>query len=440
MTESIMKYDNGSGYTPLYSGGVSNSDRSVMYSAEEIKNTLEEIKNTFAAKSETLTLLYANRTAIPSNADLNSYTTPGNYSATSTVAATLSHCPNSTIFFTLDVFAGYSSLICQRITAVSSGIEYFRYYNTSTSTWYRWNRNAQEIRGSSGGTSTALTLTTSGGTVTPSDGDKVIMKLTVAVTAGATLAIDSGTAYTIKTMSGETSWSGLQYAWITLVFSSTASAFILQGEGGEKTLSIPTFFSLYAAGTITGTMVAYNKKTDTIWLYDDSAGTVKSYNSSGTLLSTVSEPDSTANLCLDVSDNYILWSYDAGSTAVGKFWVTDKSGTLLIGPITNYYPNYGRIHEGLGRIFIHLYSRGHTIASRYLSTGSLIGTNSDIPSSSVQPAYLCEEGCFVTNGRANEVSYSSKACLIDASASTLYFSSNARTYGFDNLFANVVKM
>lgn len=82
-------------------------------------------------------------TAITSAANLNSYTTPGNYrSASSTITNSLSNCPYSDAGFTLKVFAGKdSSSIMQWLISETGDQMYFRRYASSWSDWVIYRTN-----------------------------------------------------------------------------------------------------------------------------------------------------------------------------------------------------------------------------------------------------------------------------------------------------------
>lgn len=72
-------------------------------------------------------------TAIPSGADLDDYTTPGNYYCqTNAIAATLDNCPTSGMAFTMKVeYSQGTGYYSQTIKEYDSGTIYYRYYNNS---------------------------------------------------------------------------------------------------------------------------------------------------------------------------------------------------------------------------------------------------------------------------------------------------------------------
>ena len=73
-------------------------------------------------------------TAIPSDADLDDYRTPGNYYCqTNAIAATLKNCPTSGMAFTMKVeFSQGTGYYSQTIKEYDSGTIYYRYYNNAT--------------------------------------------------------------------------------------------------------------------------------------------------------------------------------------------------------------------------------------------------------------------------------------------------------------------
>lgn len=92
---------------------------------------------------------------------------------------------------------------------------------------------AHRITGTEGGTGVHLTLTTTAGNIVVADGDNVQFKLPADIQDGADLAVDGGTAYAIKTSTGEVVSAGAKAgSYISLVFNGTS--FILQGESGVK--------------------------------------------------------------------------------------------------------------------------------------------------------------------------------------------------------------
>lgn len=81
-----------------------------------------------------LAYLLQGGTAIPSGADLNTYSTPGNYYCqTNAIAATLKNCPTSGMAFTMKVeYSQGTGYFSQTIKEYDSGTLYYRYYNNAT--------------------------------------------------------------------------------------------------------------------------------------------------------------------------------------------------------------------------------------------------------------------------------------------------------------------
>lgn len=77
-------------------------------------------------------------TAIPSNADLNTYTTPGVYYATLAVAATLTNSNITTVGFKLIVMPHNTGLCQIELAQFDNCVIALRYYNGST--WAAWKR------------------------------------------------------------------------------------------------------------------------------------------------------------------------------------------------------------------------------------------------------------------------------------------------------------
>lgn len=102
---------------------------------QTIDSTTYDIRDALAA-----TLSADNATTIPSSADLDTYTTPGNYKCTSnTTAGTLTHCPVATAFRMFVMTSTLSSRYIQ-IIVVNNMVSrvYMRHYTGSS--WYDWSK------------------------------------------------------------------------------------------------------------------------------------------------------------------------------------------------------------------------------------------------------------------------------------------------------------
>ena len=75
-------------------------------------------------------------TALPASADLNSYTTPGNYTADSTVIASITHAPTTTVEYKLTVEQISDEVIKQTVTTTEAPANvYQRTGDSSSSSW-----------------------------------------------------------------------------------------------------------------------------------------------------------------------------------------------------------------------------------------------------------------------------------------------------------------
>lgn len=78
-------------------------------------------------------------TAITSSADLNDYSTVGNYYAyNNTIAGSLGHCPTRLAFTMKVEYAQGTGYVCQTVREYSTGSKFFRFYDHVTSTWSKW--------------------------------------------------------------------------------------------------------------------------------------------------------------------------------------------------------------------------------------------------------------------------------------------------------------
>ena len=79
-------------------------------------------------------------TEVAVNADLNSYTTVGNYICSqSSTAQGLTNCPISRAFvMTVGYAHGGSAYISQEITQFDTGVKYYRFYNATSKVWSDW--------------------------------------------------------------------------------------------------------------------------------------------------------------------------------------------------------------------------------------------------------------------------------------------------------------
>lgn len=114
------------------------------YEKDEMLNMLEyEMLHTgnknLITSNDTNSLSIGGGTAIPSNADLNSYTNIGNYTCALTdTALTLSNCPVQLAFvMTVGYAAGSPSYIYQEIRQFNTGARYYR-TRDSGGTWSKW--------------------------------------------------------------------------------------------------------------------------------------------------------------------------------------------------------------------------------------------------------------------------------------------------------------
>lgn len=82
-------------------------------------------------------------TAIPENADLDTYKTVGNYICPMTATAiTLAHCPVTSAFrLTVGYANGTTSYLYQELTHFLTGVKYYRAYTASDKTWNSWKAN-----------------------------------------------------------------------------------------------------------------------------------------------------------------------------------------------------------------------------------------------------------------------------------------------------------
>ena len=80
------------------------------------------------------------RTGIPSNADLNDYTTVGSYCCTTAeTAASLGNCPTTAAFtMTVGLAIGAEGRLYQKIEQFNNGKTWRRQYVASSNTWYEW--------------------------------------------------------------------------------------------------------------------------------------------------------------------------------------------------------------------------------------------------------------------------------------------------------------
>lgn len=78
--------------------------------------------------------------SIPDNANLNSYTTVGNYVCSAMVTAgTLSNCPVSTAFYmTVSYANGTKTYLRQDLVEIQRGLSYYRSYDGGTKSWGVW--------------------------------------------------------------------------------------------------------------------------------------------------------------------------------------------------------------------------------------------------------------------------------------------------------------
>ena len=101
---------------------------------------LSDLISTLTANDVGAPTLLANRTAIPSSDDLNTYQTAGNfYCLSASIAATLSNTPWTSSAFDMEVSIPYSGVVIQKITTRITQVTYVRSYATKTAaTWEPW--------------------------------------------------------------------------------------------------------------------------------------------------------------------------------------------------------------------------------------------------------------------------------------------------------------
>lgn len=102
--------------------------------ADNISVAVDPTNTVSHAEFESTAYFLQGGTAIPSGADLDDYTTPGNYYCqTNAIAATLENCPTSGMAFTMKVeYSQGTGYYSQTIKEYDSGAIYYRYYNNST--------------------------------------------------------------------------------------------------------------------------------------------------------------------------------------------------------------------------------------------------------------------------------------------------------------------
>ena len=85
-------------------------------------------------------------TALPASADLNSYTTPGNYTADSTVIASITHAPTTTAEYKLTVEQISDEVIKQTVTTTEAPANVYQRTGDSSSTDWVFGDWAKEIK------------------------------------------------------------------------------------------------------------------------------------------------------------------------------------------------------------------------------------------------------------------------------------------------------
>ena len=85
-------------------------------------------------------------TALPASADLNSYTTPGNYTADSTVIASITHAPTTTVEYKLTVEQISDDVIKQTITTTETPANVYQRTGDSSSTNWVFGDWVKEIK------------------------------------------------------------------------------------------------------------------------------------------------------------------------------------------------------------------------------------------------------------------------------------------------------
>lgn len=102
--------------------------------ADDVTVTVDPSNTVSHSELKGLAYLLQGGTAIPSGADLNTYSTPGNYYCqTNAIAATLKNCPTSGMAFTMKVeYSQGTGYFSQTIKEYDSGTIYYRYYNNAT--------------------------------------------------------------------------------------------------------------------------------------------------------------------------------------------------------------------------------------------------------------------------------------------------------------------
>ena len=98
-------------------------------------------------------------TALPASADLNSYTTPGNYTADSTVIASITHAPTTTVEYKLTVEQISDEVIKQTVTTTEAPANVYQRTGDSSSTDWVFGDWVKEIK------NTDYASTTTGGVI-----------------------------------------------------------------------------------------------------------------------------------------------------------------------------------------------------------------------------------------------------------------------------------